>query len=656
METIQRIISPKPKIILRNTVIIIVISLLLYQLHITYNKPIHYVFVNSGSKGQCALPDLDPFDPSILEFYWHPEPIKCTPALQVVYIDEAGFLQLNRSAVPDVNKDNIECSYSIVKRVEDKTVEFLPPENITFPVFIPADFFTVNCKDNNGKTLFNSLLEHIDFQATLKAKEVKAVSNEQLSIIVFGVDSLSRLASERSLPKTVKFLREELSAYIFRGHTKVGENTFPNLIPLLTGRSTSELPKHDKLNEFIDDVGYPFIFNNCSKRGYATYFAEDWPRLSTFNYLMRGFRIPPTDHYYRPFDLAIEASPLKSTLDEVFMFLEDKNIKLTPSSAFCYGNRPKHQIQIDYLKKFLTAYKMKRKFAFSWLNRIGHDYVSFLELADKDTMQFLKWMKSEGYFNTSVVILIGDHGARLDAIRNTRVGRIEDRMPFLSIVIPDHLKKKYPHLHKNLLTNTERLTTPYDVHQLFSDVLHNSYSDKNISQFPKYMPRGISLFREIPKNRTCACAAIPEHFCACYSMVPVKVNESDVPSIAQFVVNKINNKLKNVKDKCAKLSLLKTRQASLTTSNLKRKPDWEEFTIRKYFTSYKEDEEKRYLVTIETVPGNAIFEATVNKWGENSYNILGEISRTNRYGNQSICVLDKILRLYCYCSKQNTPS
>ena len=415
---------------------------------------------------------------------------------------------------------------------------------------------------------------------------------------------------------------------------------------------SNELPPLDYAKEFIDDVGYPFLFNNYSNLDYATFHAEDWPELSTFNYAMRGFRNPPTDHYIRPLLLAMrKLKPLQYTMDQIFMYLEDKKLSFKASSALCYESRPKHKVMIDYLKRFIHSYRGKRKFAMSWLNEIGHDYVSFLELGDEDTMQFFKWMQSEGHLNNTVLLFMSDHGARIEKIRNTPVGRIEDRMPFLGIVLPPHLKTKYPHIHRNMLVNTKRLTVPYDVYAFLSDVLNRNFREHNSLEHNKKLPRGISLFRDIPKKRTCADAAIPENYCACHSETSIDVKSKHIQDIAQFIVRDVNEYLKNHQHICAKLRVGKVVEASLVSSGLKRVPDEEEFTLRKYFYKPSLDQERRYLILLETIPGEALFEGMVSRWENTSLSLLGKVVRTNRYGNQSICINKKGLRPYCYCSK-----
>jgi hypothetical protein len=69
-----------------------------------------------------------------------------------------------------------------------------------------------------------------------------------------------------------------------------------------------------------------------SSSGGATMFLEDWPRISTFNLGTSGgsgFNKQPTNHYMRPFYLAINQMELfESPVSDVLQFFEDKNMKL----------------------------------------------------------------------------------------------------------------------------------------------------------------------------------------------------------------------------------------------------------------------------------------------------------------------------------------
>ena len=134
--------------------------------------------------------------------------------------------------IAKLNKTQIKCTYSIYSRVEDTDVRQMAAHPIVFPLYIPSDVFRVICKHEN-EVVHDQLHENIDYKNVMKSKSIKEENEDQLSVIIFGIDSMSRLAAIRSMPKSLKFIRDELGAYIFEGYNKVGENTFPNIIPLL---------------------------------------------------------------------------------------------------------------------------------------------------------------------------------------------------------------------------------------------------------------------------------------------------------------------------------------------------------------------------------------------------------------------------------------
>jgi hypothetical protein len=63
------------------------------------------------------------------------------------------------------------------------------------------------------------------------------------------------------------------------------------------------------------------------------------------------------------------------------------------------------------------------------------------------------------------------------------------------------------------------------------------------------------------------------------------------------------------------------------------------------------DKERKTLtrVTVVAKPAGAVLEATLQstEWRENQ--VLGDVSRINQYGNQSLCVDSTLIRQYCYC-------
>ena len=616
--------------------------------------PVRYVFKHGNVHEACVIPELDPFDPSIMKFVWDPAPLICDTIPALVFVDESGFVQFNKSSIPYYGGelDKLKCEYRVCFRhTDDDHVSFSQAFPLEPPAYIVSDFFSVTCQTREGNVVFERLLTNVAFNSTTLSNTVQQESEERLSVVLFGIDSVSRSCAIRKLPKTFKYLTKILGAYDFKGHMKVGENTLPNLVPLFTGLRvwTPEIPITDYARESYDIV--PFIWNNFSQAGYATMLAEDMPDISTFNYLTKGFNHQPTDHYLRTFYLGLsEMEKIRSKLGYVFRFLENRNINLQKSSSMCYHDKPHHVIQTDYLRKFIHTYRGKRKFAVSFLTEIAHEYPNFLSYGDEDFLQFLQWMNNQGHLNTTVLVFFSDHGARIDKIRNTFVGRIEARMPLTIIHIPDHIKRKFPNLDMNMQQNTKRLSTNFDLYQTMVDIMQSNYQSPTISYVDNKL-RGISLFRALPKSRSCADAWIPESHCGCYSSSVVNISTNHiVKNAAAAMVHNLNFRLKS-ETLCAQLELLAIQEAYQITQGLEHSyTENTGISLLQFSQPEQGPPDQRYFVVIETVPGHAIFESYYVYGNKNGGRLLGEVIRVNKYGDQGHCISDKRLRPLCYCT------
>lgn len=56
---------------------------------------------------------------------------------------------------------------------------------------------------------------------------------------MIGLDSMSRLNTMRQLPRSYRYIKDQMDAVVMLGFNKVGENTYPNVIPMLTGSPTT---------------------------------------------------------------------------------------------------------------------------------------------------------------------------------------------------------------------------------------------------------------------------------------------------------------------------------------------------------------------------------------------------------------------------------
>lgn len=178
-----------------------------------------------------------------------------------------------------------------------------------------VDVVLVNCQTKSKKKKTQTIYENV--HAILNPRKVydrlENVTNNnvtyglsrKLSILVLGIDSVSRLNFQRSMPKTEKYLRE--TGWIgLKGYNKMGDNTFPNLMAILTGQNQEQAYSRCKPSEAYKLDRCPFLWYNFRNAGYITAYGEDETALNTFNYLKVGFVQPPTDYYLRPYMLASE--------------------------------------------------------------------------------------------------------------------------------------------------------------------------------------------------------------------------------------------------------------------------------------------------------------------------------------------------------------
>lgn len=91
-------------------------------------------------------------------------------------------------------------------------------------------------------------------------------------------------------------------------------------------------------------------------------------------------------------------------------------------------------------------------------------------------------------------------------------------------IFPKSFKRKYPLAMRNFRRNSRRLTTHFDVYEtlkdianLDGDVISNEQVRKRSEDLKGrggMMPRGISMFSEIPDDRTCDFAGIERYVCS----------------------------------------------------------------------------------------------------------------------------------------------
>lgn len=488
----------------RGTLIILFLLTLVTNLYfriVTFSDYLKVSFSNNDYHKPCVIPILNPYDPTMMRGLKQLEPFNCKTTDEIVYIDDENILQFNKYVLRKLQlpQQQITCQCRDVIRVDnDDWAKFSDPFPCKPPYDHKADFFRTTCVAKSN-TLFDSVL----FKMHRKRK-YGSIAGDYFNVLLFGIDTVSRSSSIRNLKKTVKYLKDELGAFDFKGHMKTGENTYPNLINLLTGLHTSgkdELPIQDETKDYFDEV--PFIWKNFTAENYTTLYAEDLPFLNTFNLKKKGFIKSPVDHYMRPYWLAWhDVSPMRDYKNGVSLDLLNVGmLKKGLEKYLCAGNVPNYVAHLQYVRKFFDTYQSERKFALSFLVEIAHNNQNILALADNAIYDFFVGLKAKGHLNNTVVIVFSDHGPKTGESFYT--ARMEKSLPMLYISLPPKLAHTYPHIVKNLEQNIKKLTTHYDMYATLRDIVERTF-DPPGQLIKNGEVRGYSLFGKMPSERSCS--------------------------------------------------------------------------------------------------------------------------------------------------------
>ena len=607
----------------------------------------------------CEIPYLDPWDASVKKYLpSKADKITCPNARNFMYVNESGFIQYDSQAIEyySLSSNDLRCTWRpVIRSLGDKEVTFGPQRKLNPPEFVKSNVFRVTCSAK-AKVVYDILhLNPFWIENLQREKEIGMEDDDNYSILLIGIDSVSRSHALRNLPNSYKYLTETLGAFDFKGYMRVGSNTFPNLIPLLTGKRHGTFPWVNNRISYCDSM--PLVWNEPSLKRYAKIYSEDRSDISTFNFVKPGFYQSPTDFYYRPYNMAM------NLFTPVIMEPISTKEKNCPWECPCYASKDNFTLQVDHFKGFLNRYKGKLKYSFFWANA-AHESFSLLRYSDDTLLDLLKWMHVNGHMDRAVVAVISDHGLRLGNFTATHIGRLEKNFPFLSLIVPTKLKTKYPWIMRNLLLNSQRVTTAFDVHHTIIDIAKGIFQD--ISPLVNKTRVARNIFSLIPTSRTCEDAGIPPNFCICgqdYNVLPN--NDTLVKYLGTFAVNQLNLALANVSSICRRLTLLNVTEAKVkyTCSNSpSKKRKWNLGFLNallEFSLGYDADDcvqGGRYELLFHTLPGNGLFEVMV-EYSDiamppdmTKMSLVGDIARIDRYGNQSHCIQrNALLRQYCYC-------
>jgi hypothetical protein len=326
----------------------------------------------------------------------------------------------------------------------------------------------------------------------------------------------------------------------------------------------------------------------------------------------------------------------------------------TYTSQRCCNGRPAYLIHLEQIKLQLDRMGKTQEntdipyFSFNFNHDYTHDYLAVPDDFDKSLKELLVDLQRDGALDNTLVIFFTDHGKRGDDYSRTDQGRVEHHSPFLSIRLPKSLQNT--HFSTMLKHNKNKLITNFDIYQTLKQFLYmNKYPLRQMDakcrgEFVKNSKqirsqRGVSLFENIPTNRSCCDALVSFLYCPCFNssilteaQLSRLIGASSLIDLKSYLTLQLNSITQSLRNKCAQFE----------------------------FKEFLKIKEKRgpndclYEFLFQLTPGNVIFHTKLsyddNK--KNKFKILNRIVRSNLYRNQSKCIeqLKKPnLMQYCYC-------
>ncbi|XP_035446774.2 uncharacterized protein LOC118273739 [Spodoptera frugiperda] len=435
-------------------------------------------------------------------------------------------------------------------------------------------------------------------------------SQESFNVLILGIESMSRLNFHRTMPKTASFLKER-GVLEFHGYNKLGDNSLPNLFPLLTGFSYKYVKKICVQNSIFNVDKCALIWDKFKEKGFHTALGSDSIAGLLGNYEYTLPRIP-TDSYLQPF------------IFETRKLFRNQQYNFHP----CMGSKYFYKVLLDYIYELAQHLTLHKFFGIFWEESISHEDLNSPHIMDESYVNFLTKLHKDNYLDRTVLIILSDHGMRWGKIVETEQGRLEERLPLLNILFPEQFKQRYKLAFYNIKHNVHRLTTPYDIHETLLDLLNpNSLDDSKIKERSRAPSLNkSSLFVPISAIRNCSSVGIEEHWCACRRGEKIKVGNKMKTMAATNLVVQINKLLKKY-SQCHKLILSYIYDVYLVEHN----GNW-----------------RIYTAMVKTEPGGGIFDGTLIQ-DTSRWLISGTVSRLNLYRNHSDCVENEDIKLYCYC-------
>ncbi|XP_030561557.1 uncharacterized protein LOC115763223 [Drosophila novamexicana] len=574
---------------------------------------------------KCKIPRPNPFSEDVMSIFEPPKFKECAdqPDLFTVQYDlkeKQYILQYNESLLVELvpNISDYGCACHELHRAQDDSLTW----NIISP-FSCHDWtvprrvqgIVVECFElrNRSRVLQRDAFSFVQYPVNCNDKSDEERSLTYPSVIMLGIDSMSQMNFQRTMPLTAHFVRQP-GWYEMLGHNTISDGPFTNMITLLTGSLPQEWKNYCDIKKpgCLDALTY--LWNHYHNAGYQTAYAEDTPTFV----LTRQ----PVDYYLNPIMKAFE-----KIMAKVKRFQYD----------YCLGRKPNFRYVFDYCLQLVQRFvheTPKPFFGIFWTKSFSYDDFSGAANVDKDFVSYLEQFKEHGLFERAVVILFSLHGQHKGPLMDLSSSFLEERLPMLHIYLPPWYRKQYPTVGHALDVNRRRLSSTVDLHLTIKALL---LQVRPSLRFEKTCQDCKSLLEVIPDKRSCKDAWVQDHWCSCEPYTQEPITES-IEILAKTIVYRINQFIfsTNYTMQCYHLEL-----KSVLRAESKINFDFNGLQVP------PPDEMERYRIQFTTRPRGKFRGIVLSNVQANVVEMPeAHISRLEPHGS---CVQEPLAAKYCVC-------
>lgn len=337
-----------------------------------------------------------------------------------------------------------------------------------------------------------------------------------VNIVNVILDSFSRRHFYRKLEDTVNYLNNmnhngTHAVFDYKLHNINGENSIGNMAITLAGMSPDAREQYAMSSYNLD------IWEKMKELGFVTFIGQENCNKDFAGVLGEHINV---DHSINEFYCAAEKFS-KYSID-----------KYETNVHRCIGKKMSHEYIMNYTIEFMDMYAGVDKWIYIHMNAAHEGSGQHAVTLDQHLPSFLSKILNRD--EIVILFLEGDHGMRYGDWQRSESATTEWKLPALFVLMPHEVIEGIYDGYANMLKNTYRLTSKYEVRHTMLDL---AYRSKGIS-YTNLNSIGNVLYKDvISVDRTCKDINIESQICSCMEYTPID------PEVYQKSYNEISDEI-----------------------------------------------------------------------------------------------------------------